>query len=319
VANYDREVQNLVVRVGGAYMEALLAAESLKLVQAQKRQYTAMVDAARKALAAGTGTRTDIDDAQSRLDMAQANELEARQNEDYTRRQLELMVNQPVPALSGLGAQGVAAVAAMVSGLPQWVEMAHASSPEIRALTARLEAAEKEIARVQSGHAPTLDAVAQWSDSGNENVTRLNSRFENKAIGFQLSVPLYQGGAVNSQVRQAVAEKTRVEESLESLRRDLSLRVHKEYRGVTEGLLRIQALEQALRSATQLLDSTVKSQRAGVRTMLDVLNAEQQLVNVNRDLIQARYVYLMSRLRLSSLAGVDAVTSVSEINRAFNP
>lgn len=319
VANYDREVQNLVVRVGGAYMEALLASESLKLVQAQKRQYTAMVDAARKSLAAGTGTRTDIDDAQSRLDMAQANELEARQNEDYTRRQLELMVNQPVPALSGLGAQGIAALASMVRDLPQWVELAHDSSPEVRALLARLDAAEKDIARAQSAHAPTLDAVAQWSDSGNENVTRLNSRFENKAIGFQLSMPLYQGGAVSSQVRQAVAEKTRVQESLEALRRDLSLRVHKEYRGVTEGLLRIQALEQALRSATQLLDSTVKSQRAGVRTMLDVLNAEQQLVTVNRDLIQARYVYLMSRLRLSSLAGVDALTSVAEINRAFTP
>jgi outer membrane protein, protease secretion system len=319
VANYDREVQNLVVRVGGAYMEALLASESLKLVQAQKRQYTAMVDAARKALVAGTGTRTDIDDAQSRLDMAQANELEARQNEDYTRKQLELMVNQPLKALSGLGAQGVAAVNQLVNALPQWVDLAHTNSPEIKALSARLEAAEKDIARAQSAHAPTLDAVAQWSDSGNENVTRLNSRFENKAIGFQLSVPLYQGGAVNSQVRQAVAEKTRVEESLESLRRDLNLRVHKEYRGVTEGWMRIQALEQALRSATQLLDSTQKSQRAGVRTMLDVLNAEQQLVNVNRDLIQARYVYLMSRLRLSSLAGVDAVTAVSEINRAFNP
>jgi outer membrane protein/protease secretion system outer membrane protein len=116
-----------------------------------------------------------------------------------------------------------------------------------------------------------------------------------------------------------VAEKTRVEESLESLRRDLNLRVHKEYRGVTEGLLRIRALEQALRSATQLLDSTQKSQRAGVRTMLDVLNVEQQLVTVNRDLIQARYVYLMSRLRLSSLAGVDAVTAVTEINQAFAP
>ena len=317
VANYDREVQNLVVRVGGAYMEALLAAESLKLVQAQKRQYTAMVDAARKALAAGTGTRTDIDDAQSRLDMAQANELEARQNEEYTRRQLELMVNQPITQLQGLGARGVSALADVRGGLPQWVALAHANSPEIKALTARLEAADKDIARVQSAHAPTLDAVAQWSDSGNENVTRLNSRFENKAIGFQLSVPLYQGGAVNSQIRQAVAEKTRVAESLESLRRDLNLRVHKEYRGVTEGLLRITALEQALRSATQLLDSTVKSQKAGVRTTLDVLNAEQQLVTVNRDLIQARYVYLMSRLRLSTLAGVDAVTTVSEINQAF--
>ena len=319
VANYEREVQNLVVRVGGAYMEALLATESLKLVQAQKRQYTAMVDAARKALAAGTGSRTDIDDAQSRLDMAQANELEARQNEDFTRKQLELMINQPVSSLSGLGAQGISALNQMHSGLQHWVDLAHANNPEVRALTARLEAAEKEVSRAQSVHAPTLDAVAQWTDSGNENLTRLNSRFENKAIGFQLSVPLYQGGAVNSQVRQAVAEKNRIEESLESLRRDLNLRIHKEYRGVTEGLLRIRALEQALRSATQLLDSTMKSQRAGVRTTLDVLNAEQQLVTVNRDLIQARYVYLMSRLRLSSLAGVDAETVATEINQAFVP
>ena len=318
-ANYEREVQNLVVRVGGAYMEALLAAESLKLVQAQKRQYTAMVDAAGRALKAGTGTRTDIDDAQSRLDMALANELEARQNEDYTRRQLELMVNQPVPVLSGLGARGVAALGDVAKALPEWVALAHASSPEVKALLARLDAADKEISKAKSAHAPTLDAVAQWSDSGNENVTRINSSFENKAIGFQLTVPLYQGGAVNSQVRQAVAEKTRVEESLESLRRDLSLRVHKEYRGVTEGLLRIKALEQALRSATQLLDSTVKSQRAGVRTLLDVLNVEQQLVMVNRDLIQARYVYLISRLRLSSLAGMEARSTVAEINQAFVP
>lgn len=318
-ANYEREVQNLVVRVGGAYMEALLAAESLKLVQAQKRQYTAMVDAANRALKAGTGTRTDIDDAQSRLDMAVANELEARQNEDYTRRQLELMVNQPVSDLSGLGTRGVAALDKVVKALPEWVEQAHAASPEVKALMARLEAADKEISKAKSAHAPTLEAVAQWSDSGNENVTRINSSFENKSIGFQLTLPLYQGGAVNSQVRQAVAEKTRTEETLESLRRDLSLRVHKEYRGVTEGLLRIQALEQALRSATQLLDSTIKSQRAGVRTLLDVLNVEQQLVMVNRDLIQARYVYLVARLRLSSLAGVEPRAAVAEINQAFAP
>ena len=319
VANYEREVQNLVVRVGGAYLEALLASESLKLVQAQKRQYTAMVDAASRALKDGTGTRTDIDDAQSRLDMALANELEARQNEDYTRRQLELMVNQPVADLSGLDARGVDALGNLIKSLPEWVELASASSPEVKALMARLQAADKEISKAKSGHAPTLDAVAQWSDSGNENVTRINSSFENKAIGFQLTVPLYQGGAVNSQVRQAVAEKTRVEESLESLRRDLSLRVQKEYRGVTEGLLRIKALEQALRSATQLLDSTIKSQMAGVRTVLDVLNVEQQLVTARRDLIQARYVYLMSRLRLSSLAGVDARASVAEVNQVFAP
>lgn len=318
-ANYEREVQNLVVRVGGAYLEALLAAENLKLVEAQKRQYTTVLEAARRALNAGTGTRTDIDDAQSRLDMALANELEARQNEDYTRRQLEVLVNLPVMALSGLGTQGLAALSDVVKALPEWVELAQTGNPEVKALLARLEAADKEISRAKSAHAPTLEAIAQWSDSGNENVTRINSSFENKAIGFQLTVPLYQGGAVSSQVRQAVAEKTRVTESLEALRRDLSLRVHKEYRGITEGTLRIRALEQAQRSAEQMLDSTVKSQRAGVRSILDVLNAEQQVAAVNRDLIQARYVYLISRLRLNALAGQDPLASVTEINQAFAP
>jgi protease secretion system outer membrane protein len=318
-ATYEREVQSLAVRVGGAYMEALLAAESLKLVEAQKRQYTTVLEAARRALSAGTGTRTDVDDAQSRLDMSLANELEARQNEDYTRRQLEVLVNAPVTTLSGLGAKGVTALSEVVKALPEWVELAQTDNPEVKALLARLEAADKEVMRAKSAHAPTLEAIAQWSDSGNENVTRINSSFENKAIGFQLTVPLYQGGAVSSQLRQAVADKTRVAESLEALRRDLSLRVHKEHRGITEGSLRIRALEQAQRSAATMLDSTVKSQRAGVRSILDVLNAEQQVATVNRDLIQARYVYLISRLRLNSLVGQDPLTSVTEINQAFAP
>ena len=103
------------------------------------------------------------------------------------------------------------------------------------------------------------------------------------------------------------------------MRRDLGLRVHREYRGVTEGVLKIRALAQALKSSAQLLDSTLKSVRAGVRSQLDVLNAEQQLATTSRDLVQARYSYLMSRLRLYSLSGEDPLAAVEEINAAFAP
>jgi len=138
-------------------------------------------------------------------------------------------------------------------------------------------------------------------------------------VGIQLVVPIYQGGYVNSQVRQAVADKTRSEEALEATRRDLNLRVHKEYRGVTEGVLKVRALEQAVRSAEQLVISTNKSKSAGVRTMLDVLNAEQQLAQVKRDLVQARYLYLMARLRLASLVGKAPLEAITEVAQAFNP
>ena len=316
-ATLDREYQNLVVRVAGAYFETLMADEQLGLVLAQNATYTALVDAAKKGLSAGSGTRTDIDDAQSRLDMAMAQELEARQNQDLTRRQLQLLVNQPVMAIAKLNVPALKLNSPQPASLDDWTVKAEQNSPEIKALQARLEAGRQEVRKAQAGHLPTLDAVAQWSNSGSENITRINSRYENKSIGLQLNVPIFSGGYVNSTIRQAVAEQTRIEESLEALRRDLGVRVHKEYRGVSEGVMRVRALEQAVRSAEQMMKSTQMSLKAGSRTQLDVLNAQQQYTLAMRDLAQARYVYLMSKVRLASLVGDDAAASVDEINASL--
>lgn len=316
-ANLDRDLQNLVVRVAGAYFETLMADEQLDLILAQKNTYTTLVDAAQKGLAAGSGTRTDIDDAQSRLDMAKAQELEARQNQDLTRRQLQLLVNQPVGKIAKLNVSALKLNGPEPANLDEWTQKAEASSPEIKALQARLAAAQREVSKAQAGHLPTLDAVAQWSNSGSENITRINSRYENKTLGLQLNIPLYSGGYVNSTIRQAVAEQTRAEESLEALRRDLGVRVHKEYRGVSEGVMRVRALEQAVRSAEQMMKSTEMSLKAGSRTQLDVLNAQQQFTLALRDLAQARYIYLISKVRLASLVGSDALASVDEVNASL--
>ena len=316
-ATLDRDLQNLVVRVTGAYFEYLMSDEQLELVLAQKKMYTSLVDAAKKGLAAGSGTRTDIDDAQARLDMASAQELEARQNQDQTRRQLEVLINQPVGSVAKLNVPALKLVGPQPANLDEWTLKAEKNSPEMKAMQARLDAARREVSKSQAGHLPTLDAIAQWSNSGSENITRINSRYENKSIGLQLNVPLYSGGYVTSTIRQAVAEQTRAEESLEALRRDLGVRVHKEYRGVSEGVMRVRALEQAVRSAEQMMMSTQMSLKAGSRTQLDVLNAQQQYTLALRDLAQARFIYLMSKVKLASLAGDDAVASVDDVNASL--
>jgi outer membrane protein/protease secretion system outer membrane protein len=317
-ANLDRDLQNLVVRISGAYFEALMADEQLELVLAQKKTYTALVDAAKKGFAAGSGTRTDIDDAQARLDMASAQELEARQNQDLTRRQLELLVNRPVNQVAKLNVNTLKLAPPEPANLDAWIQKAEQSSPEIKAMNARLDAARREVSKSMAGHLPTLDAVAQWSNSGSENIIRINSRFENKTLGLQLNIPIFSGGYISSTIRQAVAEQTRAEESLEALRRDLGVRVHKEYRGVSEGVMRVRALEQAARSAEQMMKSTQMSQKAGSRTQLDVLNAQQQYTLALRDLAQARLVYLLSKVRLSSLVGDDANASVEQVNGSLS-
>jgi TolC family type I secretion outer membrane protein len=318
-AQLEKETQNVAVRVGGAYLEALLAQDQLALAQAQRATYTTQLDAARKRFTGGAGVRTDIDEAQARLDMAVAQELEARQNVDYTRRQLQVIVNIPVDRLAPLDERKLKLARPDPDRLEDWTARAEESSPEIRSLKAQREAARFEIDKAKSGHLPTLDAVAQWSISDSDNVTRINSRYDNRAVGLQLNVPIFSGGYVSSQSRQAAAEFTRSEEALEATRRDLRLRVEKEFRGMTEGVERIKALEQAVRSSEVMVVSNRRSFEGGARTQVDILNAEQQRVSALRDLAQARYLYLMSQIRLQALTGQADAAAIDQVNAYLKP
>jgi outer membrane protein/protease secretion system outer membrane protein len=156
--------------------------------------------------------------------------------------------------------------------------------------------------------------VAQLTRSSSESVTSPSSSYINRMIGWQLTVPLYAGGYTNSTVRQALAEQEKAQEQLEALRRDLGVRVHREFKAVTEGILRVRALEQAARSTGQVVVSNRKSFEAGVRTRVDILNAEQQHQVALRDLAQARYMYLAARVRLQSLVGGDMRQVIEETN-----
>jgi outer membrane protein TolC len=133
-------------------------------------------------------------------------------------------------------------------------------------------------------------------------------------MGVQLSVPLYAGGYVSATVREAVARQTQAEELLEAVRRDLALRVTTEYRSVTEGRLRVRALEQAEHSADQLAQSSRKSMQAGVRTLVDVFNADQKKAQTQRDLARARYEMLVAYVRLQALAGGDEGVGIAAVN-----
>ena len=308
------EEQNLAVRVSSAYFEAMLTHDQLALVLAQQVAYTTQLDAARKTFEAGSGTRTDIDEAQSRLDMNQALEIEARQNVTYTLQQLQMLVNQPIDKLATLDVALLSLEYPQPNNLDDWAARAENTSPQLQSLKSRVDAAREETKKANAGHYPTLDAIAQWSDSESESVTNTSSRYTNRSCGFQLNIPLFAGGYVNSQVRQSLAGVERAEQFLEAGRRDLKMRVFKEFRGVAENVPKIKALEQALRSADQLVLSSRKSFQAGSRTVIDILNAEQQRVVVQRDLAQARYVYLISKIKLLALVGEADVGAVVSIN-----
>lgn len=313
-AQLERDTQQLVTRVAQAYFETLLAQEQIGVLRQQQAAYSAQLDGARKSLAAGTGTRTDIDAAQAKFDLSVAQELELRQALELSRRQLQILTDERADNLAAVDVPSLVLAPPQPETVDGWLARAEATSPELRSLRAQLDAAREEVNKAQGAHHPTLDGVAQVSRSTSDNVTRLNTTFSQRFVGLQLTVPIYQGGAVDSQVREALARYDRAEQALEATRRDLLIRLQREFRGVSEGVLRIRALEQAVRSAEQFVLSSQRSFEAGVRTRIDILNAEQQLAEARRDLAQARYVYLNARVRLRALTGEPIEPSLAEVN-----
>ena len=314
----DVNENDLLERVAQAYFDALLGQVQLDLASAQKTAFAAQLQSAQKGFAAGVGMRTDVDEAQARMDLAHAQVLQAQQALDLARRRLALLLGVPVAQLvqlADLDTQRFAPSAPVPTSAEQWIALAEESSPQLQALRARLRAAQAEVDKAQAGHKPTLDVVATVSRSDSDSVTSINTVYKQKYVGVQLNVPLYSGGYVSSTVRQALAEVQRMQQTLEAAQRDLSNQVYEQFSAMTEGVLRIATLEPAVRSAQQALLSSQKSLQAGARTTVDVLNAEQQLTVAQRDLAQARYGYVLAHLKLQMLAGQERMANVDAVNR----
>jgi outer membrane protein TolC len=192
------------------------------------------------------------------------------------------------------------------------------SNPEVRTLKARYDAAVAAISGAQAGHYPTLDLVAQYRDSTGDSTNTL-PRTDTRVgyVGLQLNVPIFAGGYVNSQVRQATAAADEAREAYEYARYDLRLKVKREFDALKGGIARLTALEIALKSGNQMVLSNEKGVRAGTRTTLDVLVAEQQRFNTRVELAKSRYQIMLSWATLLSYGGELKWEHVARINRVL--
>lgn len=318
-ANLDNNLQDLLTRLSGAYFEALMATDQLNLVQAQKDAYGMQLQGAKRSFSAGQGTRTDIDDAQARYDMTLAQELEVTQNVEYTRRQLQVIINQPVGELARLDPQRLELVSPKPATAEDWITRGEAENAELRAMRANIDAAERETAKARAGHMPTVDLVVQRSRSQSENQNTINQLYLNTMAGIQVNIPIFAGGYNNSQIRQTESALEKFRLQYEARRREVGLQIRKEFQNVSQGVLKVRALEQAERSADQAVYSNQKGRLAGMRSEIDILNAQQQRMNARRDLAQARYQYIVARLRLQSLVGSLNETEIAAINNWLTP
>lgn len=311
--------QDLMLRVSEAYFSVLVAQDRIDLIAAQKAAIAQQLEQAKANFEVGTSTITDVHEAQARYDLVLAQEIATINDLEARKRAVQALTGD-VPERLIPASGDLPVVIPEPQTMEKWVELAELNSPAVKIQQQALVLAGQEVERTHAGHLPTLDVVGSYADNRANGGTSgdlvgYNKSLKTGTLGVQFELPLYQGGAITSREREAVANKQKSQDDVEVARRQASLQTRQAWLNLSSSVAQVRAYEQALVSSQSQLDSTKLGYEVGVRTSVDVLNAQQQYFSAKRDLLQARYDYLLNTIRLKAAAGTLAEGDLDAINK----
>ena len=308
--------QDLILRVAQAYFDVLLAQFTIELAESQKAAVSEQLAQAKRNFEVGVATITDTNEAQAKYDAIVAQEIGARNDLENKRTALRAIIGRAPGELKPLG-PGFEPMVPSPDSPDAWVERALGDNLNVRIAQYNADIATLEIERQRAGKLPTVDLVASVNAQA-FNAT-VNSPFAGNqrqaTIGVAINMPLYQGGFVESKVREAYALQDAARYNLEVARRNALFAAQTGFSGVTSAAASVKAFEQALVSAQTAYESNKSGQEVGVRTNLDVLNTQQNVFQARHDLAQAYFNYLLGVLRLKSAVGALDTGDLEDVNR----
>ncbi|MGU7785155.1 TolC family outer membrane protein [Burkholderia sp. PU8-34] len=316
---FDKARQTLIEDVSDAYFDVLYGNEVLQAAESARQAFQRQLDQAQAALRIGDGTRTDVDEARANLDDALARKVGAQNDLEVARGKLH--------RLTGLSADDIAPIAWQCTPQAPPVNLAAAmdeaarENVDVRIAEKQTEQAQADVVAATGANLPVVNLQASygtnWSRGANENgldeLFGTTSKTRSSVIGVTVTIPLFAGGGQLSAGREAYRRRAQARDALEDARRKAREHARTAYLGITNGVALMRARERALESADSKVRSTRVGREVGLRTQIDELNAQQRYFEAIRDLAEARYRYLRSRLQLSAALGTLGEADVAAI------
>jgi outer membrane protein len=319
-ATYQASLDALFIRVSTAYFNALTAKTNLEAAQAEEKAVKRQLEQADQRFEVGLTAITDVHEARAQYDGARARVIQARNQFDDAHEALAELTGGVVDEIKPLD-ETIPMSAPEPSDGEAWVQTALDRSPTLAARKFALASAEHNVSTARAGHYPTLSAQVQrstgdtWGDANTNGVTQdsRSGNFGTTASVF-LTVPIFEGLATQSGVRQQVANRDASADQLEQERRAIVRQVRNAYRAVIAGVSEVEARKQALVSAQSALEATQAGFEVGTRTIVDVLLSQQNLFAAQREYAAARHSFVVNGLTLKQLAGVIELKDLQQVN-----
>lgn len=309
---FDKAQQDLIQRTLQAYMTVLEAKTNLTSAQAEEKAIQRRLDQVKAQFEVGLIAITDVQEAQATFDNSQVQRILAEGALDNSYEALERLNADPIQATPALNAD-YPITALVPDQRDPWVEKALAENIELAIIQHAVGAAQSQTKIAKAGLYPTLDLNASLSDSNSNNPANFDG--SNGTLALTLNVPLYQGGSVRSQQREAFQRLESSREQHEDLRRRVTQDTRSLFRNLQTDRATIKARQQAISSSQSALHATSAGFEVGTRNVVDVLQAERQLFAAQRDFANARYTYVRNLFQFKQAIGSLNPDDLYELDR----
>ncbi|MCH1920011.1 outer membrane channel protein TolC [Shewanella sp. A3A] len=315
---YAASLQQLIIRVTTAYFNVLSAKDTFEYQQAEKRAIERQLEQTKQRFAVGLTAITDVHEAQAQYDLATAAVIAAQNDLTNSYEALREITGIDHKDLKVLDTQRFSASKPAPEMPNEWQKLAEDNNLSILSNRLAKDIAKETIKLREAGHLPSLSLNASYSKGLDRNIDGVSQPdLDDSSVGVMLSVPIFQGFSVTSQVKQAKYAFVEASQALEQTHREVVRSVRSNFNDVTASMSSIRAYEQSVISAESALKATQAGFEVGTRTIVDVLNSTYNLYNAKRQLSTARYSYINSILALKQAAGTLTEADVTNINNGL--
>jgi outer membrane protein len=321
-ADYQTAQQDLMERLAQRYFDVLAAQDVLEAQQVALISIKRQLEQAESRFQIGLIAITDVEEARAAHDNGAAAVIAAKRTLASTQELLREITGDAFDSLARPIEPFEMANPDPISE-ERWVEMARQQNLALVSSRLAADIARENVSAARGGHFPSLDLVgSRYKTTSNGTDTFVDGTpaggttldQTQRSIGLQLTFPIYSGGMVSSQVRQAVYQHRAAKERVERVARQTEHDARDSYLGVLSEISRVKALRRAVESNAISLRATESGYEAGTRTAVDVLQSRQLWVQAQTDYSRSRYDYIMNVLKLQQAAGTLSQQSLERIN-----
>ena len=323
-ALYALAYQDFLLRVSERYFLVLTLTDGVTFAEAEEKAFKRQFEQAEQRFEVGLTAVTDVHEARASYDNARARAIVARNDLADAKEALVELTGEYFDEYDALQ-DVLPLVEPDPANADEWVDLALQSSPAVLQSRAAVDVADANMRLARSGHYPTLDLIATYDQfKNNKYVYRdfindleltTSLKVNDAQLRLVLDIPIYTGGRVSAQTRQARYLLDATGQDLDDVQRGAVRQTQNAFRAVLAGIQQVEAFRQASISAESALEATQAGFEVGTRTIVDVLIAEQRKYQAQRDNSVARHAYIINHLRLKSVAGLLRAEDLVVVNQ----